>query len=121
MDFLTVFVYIITTFALSELLVFYDGFLRIFSYIRNFLASIHPHLGELMSCIVCASMWVGMLLSLTDYFLIGINFTPFNIILGGSGLWYVIVFLDMCFTAGTTLLLYHLDEYMTGEEDNGEQ
>lgn len=110
MEFLTVFIYIITTFALAELLVYYDGFLHIFAYIRSILTAIHPHLGELLSCVVCSSSWIGITLSLINYFFIGVPFTPFNIILGGTNLWWLIAFFDMCFTAGTTMLLNHIDE-----------
>ena len=112
MEFLYIFIYIICTFGLTELLVYYDGFLHIFKHIRSVLQLMHPHLGELVSCVVCCSSWVGIMLSLINYFFITTPFTPFNIILNGSNLWWLVVILDMAFTAGSAMLLNHLDEMM---------
>lgn len=118
MEILTVLIYIITTFALTELLVYYDGFMHVFEYVRKILNGIHPMFGELMSCVVCTSSWVGIFLSALNYFVIDkIPFTPFNIILGETDYWWLIIFFDMCFTAGTTMLLNHMDEMMTLDEE----
>lgn len=118
MEILIVFVYIMTTFALTELLVYYDGFMHVFEHVRKILNAIHPMFGELMSCVVCTSSWVGISFSALNYFAINkIPFTPFNIILGETSYWWLIIFFDMCFTAGTTMLLNHMDEMMTFDEE----
>lgn len=110
MDFIIVFAYILCSFGLTELLVYYDGFLHIFEYIREIASKIHPHIGELFTCVVCCSSWVGILLSALNFFFIPIDFTPFNIIMGDTGMWWFIIPLDMALTAGTTMILNHIDE-----------
>lgn len=110
MDILFIIVYFICCFGLVELLVYYDGFLHIFEYIRAIAHKIHPHVGELFTCVACCSCWVGILMSAINYLFVPVNFTPFNIILGETNLWWLIIPLDMSATAGVTLLLHHLDE-----------
>lgn len=110
MEVLYIIVYFICTFGLTELLIYYDGFMHIFQYIRAIAHRIHPHIGELFTCVACCSSWVGILMSTINFFFISTPFTPFNIILGATGLWWLIIPLDMCVTAGMVLMLHHLDE-----------
>lgn len=125
MEIITIIVYLLCAFGLSELLVYYDGFMHIFEYIRAIANKIHPHIGELFSCIVCCSCWVGIMLSTIDILFIDKTFTPFNIILGDNRLWWLIIPLDMATTSGVVLLLHQLEEALerlgityTDEEGN---
>lgn len=125
MEIITIIVYLLCAFGLSELLVYYDGFMHIFEYIRAIANKIHPHIGELFSCIVCCSCWVGIMLSIIDILFIDKTFTPFNIILGDNRLWWLIIPLDMATTSGVVLLLHQLEEALerlgityTDEEGN---
>lgn len=125
MEVLYVIIYFLCAFGMVELLIYYDGFLHIFEYIRKIAHMIHPHIGELFTCVACCSCWVGILLSTLNYLFINIPFTPFNIILHSTGLWWVIIPLDMVTTAGVVLMLHHLDEALEkmgitySDEDNG--
>lgn len=110
MEIMTIIVYLLCAFGLSELLVYYDGFMHIFEYIRAIANKIHPHIGELFSCIVCCSCWVGIMLSTIDILFIDKAFTPFNIIIGDNSLWWLIIPLDMATTSGVVLLLHQLEE-----------
>lgn len=110
MEVLYIIIYFLCAFGLTELLVYYDGFLHIFEYIRSIAHRIHPHIGELFTCVACCSCWVGIMFSLINFLWIPIAFTPFNIILETTGLWWLIIPLDMATTAGVVLLLHHLDE-----------
>lgn len=110
METLYILIYFLCMFGMAELLIYYDGFLHIFEYIRNIAHKIHPHIGELFTCVACCSCWLGIMMSTINYLLIDTAFTPFNIILGSTGLWWVIIPLDMAVTAGVVLLLHHLDE-----------
>lgn len=110
MEIVTIIIYFICIFGLAELLIYYDGFLHIFEYIRAIAHKIHPHIGELFTCVACCSCWLGIMFSTINFLWISIPFTPFNIILGATGLWWLIIPLDMAVTAGMTLLLHHLDE-----------
>ena len=58
----------------------------------------------------CLSTWIGILWAALDYWLIPIAITPFNIILGGTGMWYLIIFMDAMFTCGIVWLLFQLEE-----------
>ena len=110
METLYILIYFLCMFGMAELLIYYDGFLHIFEYIRNIAHKIHPHIGELFTCVACCSCWLGVMMSTINYLLIDTAFTPFNIILESTGLWWVIIPLDMAVTAGVVLLLHHLDE-----------
>ena len=50
--------------------------------------------------------------SIINYFFVPIPFTPFNIILGGTGMWYLILFMDAMFTCGIVWLLFQLEEML---------
>lgn len=110
MDVLYILVYFLSMFGLAELLIYYDGFLHIFEYIRNIAHQIHPHIGELFTCVACCSCWLGIMMSALNFMFVDIAFTPFNIILGSTGLWWLIIPLDMAITAGVVIMLHHLDE-----------
>ena len=109
-EFVIIAVYLLAMFGLAELLVYYDGFLHVFDYIRAIANKIHPHVGELFSCVVCCSCWLGIVMSLINSFIISHPFTPFNIALGGYAPWWIIMILDMSVTCGSVILLHHLDE-----------
>ena len=77
----------------------------LFEPIRNFFDKINPgFLGKLFSCPLCFSTWVGFLLSfIFQYYNV---FTPLTFI--GVHDKILSVFLDGCFTSGTTWILYVL-------------
>ena len=55
-------------------------------------------------------------MSLIDWFLIpAAAVTPFNVILAGTGLWWLAMILDCCFTTGIVWLLYVIDEWFESE------
>ena len=78
---------------------------------------------------LCLSTWIGLALSLLNIILLPtLPFTPFNIILGSSELYWLIVVLDMGFTSACVWLLHQLEEmmerigiitYEDNEETNG--
>lgn len=82
--------------------------------IRNLAARISDGLGQLFSCPLCFSTWVGIGTSLLDILLLkSFELTPFNIILASlGGFWgsTLIVLLDAFFTAGTVWLLHQFEE-----------
>ena len=117
MDFLIVLCYIIFAYGMAELFVFFDGPFDIINKFRKFCHWISPTFGKLFSCMACLSTWIGLLWSALDYWLVPIAITPFNIILGGTGMWYLIIFMDAMFTCGIVWLLFQLEEMLerTGE------
>lgn len=128
MVFISIFCYILVSYGIANLFVYSNGPFHIFEHWRNFTHNIHQQVGELFTCMLCLSTWIGLFLSLVNIILLPLfPFTPFNIILGGSGIYWLIVLLDMGFTSACVWLLHQLEEMMerTGtinyyDEENGE-
>lgn len=112
MMFFILFVYIFVAFAITEQFVFFSGPFGVYDKIRETASNISPSLTELFSCMACLSTWIGMLLSCINLLFIPIPITPFNVILGETGMWWFIIIFDAAFTCGTTWLLYRLEEMM---------
>lgn len=105
--------YILCAFGVTEMMLFFSGPFDIIESFRNAMHKIHPKMGELFTCPACFSSWVGIIFSSLNYFLLpSIPITPFNMILGATGFWWLIIPLDMFLTMGTTWTLYQLDEYL---------
>lgn len=110
MSLLIVLCYILFAFGISEMFVFFDGPFDIIDKFRKFAYWISPSFGKLFTCMFCISTWIGIVFSTINYFFIPVNFTPFNIILGETHMWYLIIFMDCMFTCGTTWMLFQLEE-----------
>lgn len=115
-----VIVYFIFAFGLTELLVFYEGPFGILEIFRNVVTKISKQAGKALECPICTSTWLGGLFSVLNYFCIPIEFTPWNLILGWTGMWYLVIPFDMITTAGVVLMLYHLDELVTKKSEEYE-
>ena len=92
----------------------FGGPFDILEKFRQLLNWLHPQLGKLISCPFCTATWIGGIISTLNYLFIPINFTPFNIIFDGSGLWWLIIPLDTFYGCGVVWLLHLLDEYLEG-------
>ena len=94
------------------MMVFGSGPFRIFEHIRNISSAIGEHFGQLFSCMMCFPANFGWVMSLIDWFLLpDIAITPFNIILAGTGYWWLALLLDCCFTSGMVWFVHHVEEY----------
>lgn len=122
-------IYIIAAYGLSNMVVFGSGPFRIFEHIRNVSNAISEHFGKLFSCMMCFPANVGLFFSLIDWFLLkNIAILPFNILLAGTGLWWLAAILDCCFTSGGVWLIHNFESFfesiaegssrLTTEEDN---
>lgn len=105
-------IYGIMLYGMVLMAVNFSGPFGVMDKFRTFLHWLHPQLGELIECPYCTSTWIGGGISLINYFLISIKFTPFNIIFNGSELWWCIIPLDTFFGCGIVWLLHVLDEYL---------
>lgn len=113
MEFISIFCYILVSYGIANLFVYSNGPFHIFEKWRNLTHYIHEQIGEMFTCMLCLSTWIGLALSLINIILLPtIPFTPFNIILGSSGLHWLIVILDMGFTSACVWLLHQLEEMM---------
>ena len=109
---LIILIYCIAAYGLSNMVVFGSGPFRIFEHIRYISSSISPHFGQLFSCMMCFPANVGWVVSLIDWFFIkSIALTPANILLAGTGLWWLALLVDCCFTTGAVWLIHHFESF----------
>lgn len=113
---LKLFAYMFYAYGITTIMVYGRGPFGLCETIRNLASKISDGLGELFSCPLCFSTWVGMLTSLLNLLCLSTHpFTPFSIILGSTGgIWIgiLIILLDGFFTAGIVWLLHQLEEAM---------
>ena len=106
------FLYCIAAYGFSNMMVFGSGPFRIFERIRNVTDRISEHFGSLFKCMMCFPANLGWVLSIIDWFLIkSIAFTPFNILLSGTGLWWLALILDCFFTSGIVWLIHNVESF----------
>lgn len=104
-------VYAFMMYGFVLLLTSFDGPFNIVGKFRDLLHWLHPQLGKLIECPYCTCTWVGGFISSLNYLLISVKFTPFNIILCGTGLWWLIIPFDTFFACGCVWLLHVIDDY----------
>ena len=113
MLFITFLSYILLSYGLSNLIVYANGPFHIFEKWREISHNIGEQFGELFTCMMCFSTWVGLALSLVNSLLLPVvAFTPFNIILGSVAPFWFIMILDMGFTSAVVWLIHQLEEMM---------
>ena len=111
--FVTFLSYIFLSYGLSNIVVYSNGPFHIFEKWRNLSHNINEQFGELFTCMMCFSTWVGLALSLVNSLLLSsVAFTPFNIILGTVAPFWLIMILDMGYTSAVVWLLHQLEEMM---------
>ena len=115
MTWLIIVAYIFVAFGFCNMVAFGSGPFRIFERIRDWSEGISEHFGLLFKCMMCLPANFGWIVSVLNWFLIPVAITPFNIILAGTGLWWLAMILDCCFTTGVVWLLYVLDEWLEAE------
>jgi len=126
-NWLIVFLYCIAVYGFSNMMVFGSGPFRIFEHIRNITSKISEHFGSMFTCMMCFPANLGWVLSLIDWFLVkNIAFTPFNLLLIGTNLWWLALILDCFFTSGVVWLIHNVESFFenivggTGDSDNND-
>ena len=118
MQILTFISYILLSYGIANLFVYSNGPFHIFERWRKFTNWIHPQVGELFTCMLCISTWIGLALSLIDIYLFNnLEFTPFNIILSDVDYPLLVVLFDMAATSASVWLLHQFEEMMERIED----
>lgn len=106
--------YILFAYGAANMVVFANGPFGIFEKWRQFTHNISESFGELFTCMICLSTWIGIVFSLINtYVAPDIAFTPFNMVFG-TGTEHVILktILDLAATSGVVWLLHNLEEAM---------
>lgn len=106
---LIIIIFSIFLYGMSWLFVYSSGPFRIFERIRQIASSISEHFGQLFQCMVCFPSNLSWVLSLADWFLIPqVAFTPFNMFLAGTNLWWLAMLMDIGFGAGMTWIIHNI-------------
>lgn len=120
MGLITIIIFVITCYGLSNMVVHSSGPFGIFRWWRDFAFNIHQGFGELFTCMMCLPMWIGMLFSSINLLLLNnitFVFTPFVYLLSASDvsnnlwLYLFIIIMDGIFASGSTWLVHTLQEY----------
>lgn len=113
---LIIFCYCIVAYGISNIVVFGSGPFKMFEKIRYWSDYLDEHFGQLFSCMMCFPTNLGIILSILNWFLIPIAFTPFNILLGTvPTLWWLAAILDGAFTSGIVWLIHHVEEWFENQ------
>lgn len=105
-------IYSLCLYGMAMMFIQFNGPFDIIEYFRKVVHWFHPKLGELFTCFFCLSTWIGAFVSLINYFFVPIAFTPFNIILGETHIWWLIMILDTFFACASVWLWHVLDDYI---------
>lgn len=106
--------YILFAYGAANMVVYANGPFGVFDKWRSFSHSLNESFGELFTCMMCLSTWIGMVFSVINAYIVpSIAFTPFNIVFGtGSAHLLIKVIMDMGMTSGAVWLLHNLEEAM---------
>ena len=111
--------YILVSYGISNIIVYSNGPFHVFERWRAFAHGVGTQFGELFTCMLCMSTWIGLALSIINAYLIpSIPFTPFHIIFGMETCTWLTVILDMGFTSAVVWLLHQLEEMMERSNAN---
>lgn len=120
-NWLIVFIYCIMAYGFSNMMVFGSGPFRIFEHVRNISSRISEHFGSLFTCMMCFPANLGWIFSVIDWFLIkNVAITPFNILLAGTGMWWLALVLDCFFTSGIVWLIHNFESFFENIVGNSE-
>lgn len=110
-------VYSIMCYGFTEMIVYMRGPFGIFEKFRNIATEIHEELGELLGCVFCTSIWLSALLSALNMLVIPtIPYTPFNLLIGEGGPWWLIIMLDCLFGSGISWILFKIEDTLDSIE-----
>lgn len=112
MNALTIICYLLFSYGLSLIVTQSVGPFGIFIRWRKFTDELSPNLGLLFRCMLCFPTNVGIVFSLVNWFFIGIPITPFNMIMGGTDLWWMAALMDGCLTGGICHIIANIEDYI---------
>lgn len=112
MNWFILFCYIFFAYGLTVFVTHSVGPFNIFVRLRVWADAIDENFGLLFRCQTCFPANVGWAFSLFNWFLLPIAITPFNMILSGTGLWWLAAIMDCCLTSALCRLLWNIDDYI---------
>lgn len=119
-----IFIFLIFSFICysgTQFIVYLNGPFHIFEKFRKLMQRTHDQLGELISCEACTSTWVSFFVStLNLIFIPSIAFTPFNLLLGDTELWWLIILLDGLFGSGVSWMLFRIEDALVAIKEKNQ-
>lgn len=119
-----IFIFLIFSFICysgTQFIVYLNGPFHIFEKFRKLMQRTHDQLGELISCEACTSTWVSFFVStLNLLFIPSIAFTPFNLLLGDTELWWLIILLDGLFGSGISWMLFRIEDALVAIKEKNQ-
>ena len=112
MNWFILFCYIWFAYGMTVIVTQSIGPFYIFFRLRLWAERVSDNFGMLFKCSLCFPTNVGWVFSLLNWFLFPIPITPFNMILNGTGLWWLAMIMDACVTGGICHLLWNIDDYI---------
>lgn len=95
------------------MIIFASGPFGIFEKWRNFAHRVSDGFGELFTCPMCLSTWIGLVFSAINIWLVPtVAFTPFNMVFGVGEYIPLVLIMDMGFTSGIVWLIHQFEEMM---------
>lgn len=120
--FFIIFLFSFVCYSATQFVVYLNGPFHIFEKFRKLMQSIHEQLGELISCEACTCTWLSFFLSALNILIIpSVPFTPFNLLLGFTGIWWLIILLDGLFGSGITWMLFRIEDALTAIKEKNQQ
>lgn len=105
----------------TQFIVYLNGPFHIFEKFRTLMKNTHEQLGELIGCEACTSTWVSFFISAINLLAVpSVAFTPFNLILGDTGLWWLIILLDGLFGSGISWMLFRIEDALTAIKEKNQ-
>lgn len=113
MSWFILFCYIFFAYGLSVMFTNSIGPFRIFYHIRGIAEKIGPTWSYLLKCMFCFPSNVGWVFSLFNWFIVNqVLISPGNMILHGTGFWWLAAIMDACITGGICRLLWNIDDFI---------
>lgn len=110
---LTLLAYIIFAYGTANMIIFASGPFGVFEKWRNFAHRVSDGFGELFTCPMCLSTWIGLVFSAINIWLVPtVAFTPFNMVFGVGEYIPLVLIMDMGFTSGIVWLIHQFEEMM---------
>lgn len=113
MSWFTLIVYTFFVYGISVIFTQSIGPFNIFFRLRLWAEKVGDNFGLLFKCMTCFPTNVGWVFSLFNWFVVPqVAISPFNMVLRGTGLWWLAMILDACYCAGVCHILWNIDDYI---------
>ena len=113
MDWFILFAYVFFIYGLDVTFIKSLGPWNIFFRLRMWANRVSPGFGQIFRCPICLGTNAGILFSILNWFVFPkMPLSPFNMILCGTGLWWLAAIMDGIFCAGISYTMWNINDYI---------